>query len=103
MVMLGMGAVEGGKDWMGGETSVIDRKASQLVCRLGEEVEAVIPNMISAVLAGSKCWLKTLPALAFRPPLDDFKPTNICSSPVKWSSWPSTASHHASESAQWEY
>jgi len=51
MVMLGMGAVEGEKDWTGGETSAIDRKASRLVCELGEEVEAAIPNMISAVRA----------------------------------------------------
>jgi hypothetical protein len=60
MVMLGMGAVKGGKDWTGGETSVIDGKASQLVCRLGEEVEAAIPNMISVVRAqkaGRKLYL----------------------------------------------
>jgi hypothetical protein len=51
MVMLGMGAVEGGKDWMGSETSAIDRTASRLVCGLGEEVEAAIPNMLSTVQA----------------------------------------------------
>lgn len=49
MVMLGMGAVEGEKDWTGGETLAIDGKASRLVCELGEEVEAAIPNMISMV------------------------------------------------------
>ena len=60
MVMLGMGVVEGGKDWTDGETSVIDGKASRLVCRLGEEVETAIPNMISAVWAqkaGQKLYL----------------------------------------------